>query len=380
MTDSDTRLQPAIQRLVPPLTREMDLAQSHRLRGDTLEFMVRRDGTASTTITRHPDATITLRSDLIRPRNLPLIGSHITAAHDDHWAQVALQKLDGIPEADGLTSKERSIASYLAVNQAICDALGIEMNEEYSEPFFEDVGTLTDTGTMLRADRLGAIIMGSDWLDVGLEPWFCSVNQYNAVLRSEDIIRKVLAENQGITQLYWGLLLQLREEIPTPRTTGELADILRKNMALPPRAWKILLEAWAPGLIPEGAGHPEDTYDDDPRQYLDQAAAACRALAGANLTPICPELTDTILFEGELCHWFETNQWDHGNPFTAWSHIIRQGILAHQPDCEHSPDQCYTDAMKQDCSDHSWDVRTVGHSFRRAVETQQPWTQAGWQR
>ena len=239
---------------------------------------------------------------------------------------------------------------------------------------------------MLRADSLGAEIMGpsSEHAMSSSEPWYCSVNQYNAILLSEHVIRQTLEQNPAIAQIWWALVLQLREKIPIPRSTDELGAILRSQMRLPRAAWKTLLEARSCGDIPYDAGHPEYERCDSARKYLDRTAAACRALSGANLPAICEDMAGTIIDQGDLSHWFETAHWDQGDPRTAWSHVIRQGALHHQPNCggPTDPHDPYSDEGDEgdECFEQGWDIRTAGHALRKTVEEQQPWTQAGWRR
>ena len=67
----------AIQRILPSLKEGMNLALPHRTRGNSIDHMVRYDGQPSTTVTRNPDGTISIETELTRPHNLPHLSVHV---------------------------------------------------------------------------------------------------------------------------------------------------------------------------------------------------------------------------------------------------------------------------------------------------------------
>ena len=249
------------------LAGRMNLAHYFLKRDDGIDHMVRRDGSSATSVTKNPDLSITIRSEIRVPRRLRRPGLRIYWDHERFWqnhAELMIQELPGARELPEFSERPfmHGIGAWTSmdvVKMAIAQSLGIheedlEDLEDLEDRYFEEITELVDPDLAMRAELLG--MSESDPFhpepvpEVDDETFYTTLNQYNALARYEPVITKTMEQTRNVALIWWHLILRLPGEIPEPGSPREMARDLRKKLGLRRAGWRVFLkenmqDAWA---------------------------------------------------------------------------------------------------------------------------------------
>ena len=377
----------ALREIPPVLAEMMDLAHYFLKRDDGIDYMVRRDGSSATSVTKNPDLSITIRSEIRIPRRLRRPGLRIYWDHERFWqnrAELMIQELPGARELPEFSERPfmHGIGAWTSmdvVKTAIAQSLGIDEEdlEDLEYRYFEEITELVDPDLAMRAELLG--MSESDPFhpepvpEVDDETFHTTLNQYNALARYEPVITKTMEQARNVALIWWHLILRLPGEIPEPGSPREMARELRKKLGLRRAGWRVFLkgnmqDAW-----------PYEKHGENPARELEDIAIGCRAVARANLKDTCRFLTEIILRmvenrQFEQLH--EQRTWRHGDPRKAWAHIIRQGMLGHQERYSARTEEDYGNDLCWEAQD---EIKAVGHALLDRIRKQERWTRARWE-
>ena len=189
----------ALREIPPALAGRMDLAHYFLKRDDGIDHMVRRDGSSATSVTKNPDRSITIRSEIRVPRRLRYPGLRIHWDHERFWqnrAELMIQELPGARELPEFSERPfvhgtGAKTSMDVVKMAIAQSLGIHEDdlEGLEHRYFEEITELVDPDLAMRAELLG--MSESDAFHpwpipkVDNETFYTTLNQYNALARYE---------------------------------------------------------------------------------------------------------------------------------------------------------------------------------------------------
>ena len=377
----------ALREIPPVLAEMMDLAHYFLKRDDGIDYMVRRDGSSATSVTKNPDLSITIRSEIRIPRRLRRPGLRIYWDHERFWqnrAELMIQELPGARELPEFSERPfmhgtGARTSMDVVKMAIAQSLGIheEDLEDLEHRYFEEITELVDPDLAMRAELLG--MSESDPFhpepvpEVDDETFYTTLNQYNALARYEPVITKTMEQARNVALIWWHLVLRLPGDIPEPGSPREMAQDLRKKLGLRRAEWRVFLkenmqDAW-----------PYEKHGENPARELEDIAIGCRAVARANLKRTCSFLTEIILRMVENRQFEELHEqrtWRHGDPRKAWAHIIRQGMLDHQEWCGPRTEEVYGSDLCWEAQD---EIEAVGHALLDRIRKQERWTRARWE-
>ena len=178
---------------------------------------------------------------------------------------------------------------------------------------------------------------------------------YNQTVLNDRVFRKIRDDSPHVLRFYQQITRQQKGQAQKVKSAEALTRTVQEASGLVGAAWRYLTQiGWK-------------TYCwTDVQQEIEEIRLGFQALTDANRPEAHLGLLRAASQETRNHNFFRDAQWDHGDPWRAWVHLLNQHLLLE------------ASATRQQMEGRQIELRSISDALRWHVEHQQPWGRTDW--